>query len=368
MLIVLLTAALAAGPRTGAAAPTPDACADLAQLDLQGSAGAPGRVTSARPVDVLAGGLEGGRRLMAGLGGRAVLAQSPIKQYCEVTGYVAPHNKFILRLPSPAGWNHKFLFSACAGLCGVADATACNPGLARGYASVTSNGGHDGVPGFDGIWAASAPNLQEDFGWRSNHVVTLVAKDITTRYYGQPIERSYMVGCSKGGHAALMEAQRFPEDYDGLLPAAPVYDLTGRVIAGAWFAQAVDDGRGGSVLDPAAAEAVHASVSEGLRRTSRGGRGARHRPGGLFVAAGDDRVCSGEPHAGLPGAGAGESSQALDDAGEELERRGGLRLPLHPRHGDGMGAVELCRAAPRQHASAALQLHDRARVPVISGL
>jgi hypothetical protein len=241
-------------------APATDPCADLAQLDLQGSAGGPGRVTAARLVDVPAGGLETGQRPLAGLGGRAVLARSPIKQYCEVIGYVAPQNKFILRLPPAADWNRKFLFAACAGLCGAADATVCNPGLARGYASVTSNGGHDGAPGFDGIWAASAPNLQEDYAWRSNHVVTLAAKALTTRYYGRAIERSYMVGCSKGGHAVLMEAQRFPDDYDGLLAAAPVYDLVGRVIAGAWFAQAVDDGRGGSVLDPAAAEAVHASV------------------------------------------------------------------------------------------------------------
>ena len=56
-------------------------------------------------------------------------------------------------------------------------------------------------------------------------------KAITTRYYGKPIARSYMSGCSKGGHAALMEAQRFPDDFDGLVAVAPVYDLVGRVMA-----------------------------------------------------------------------------------------------------------------------------------------
>jgi hypothetical protein len=134
-------------------------------------------------------------------------------------------------------------------------------GLARGYASVTGNGGHDGNPGFDGLWAANAPMLQDDYAWRSNHVITLAAKAITTRYYGQSIQHSYMAGCSKGGHAVLMEAQRFPEDFDALLSIAPVYDFTGRsVIAAAWFTQAVSDGKGGSVLNQAAADAVHKSV------------------------------------------------------------------------------------------------------------
>jgi feruloyl esterase len=103
--------------------------------------------------------------------------------------------------------------------------------------------------------------LQEDFGWRSNHVVTLAAKAITTNYYGKPIRYSYIAGQSKGGQGVLMEAQRFPEDFDGYLPVAPVYDYTGRnTIAAAWFWRAVHDGHGGSVLNAAAADAVHRSV------------------------------------------------------------------------------------------------------------
>lgn len=67
-----------------------------------------------------------------------------------------------------------------------------------------------------------------------------------------------MAGGSKGGQAVLIEAQRFPEDFDGLMASAPVYDYTGRnTYAAAWFAQAISDGRGGSVLNAAAAEVVH---------------------------------------------------------------------------------------------------------------
>jgi feruloyl esterase len=212
-------------------------------------------------VDVPANGLERPFYSPSGYGNSAGLIATRIHQYCDVTGYVAPQNKFELKLPLPNDWNQNFFFTACGGFCGAADGTRCNLALARGYASVTGNGGHDSALGFDGVWAANAPELQEDFGWRSNHVVTLIAKAITTHYYGKPIKYSYMAGTSKGGQAVLMEAQRFPEDFDGLMAIAPVYDYTGQnTYAAAWFAQAISDGHGDSVLSAAAAEAIHKSV------------------------------------------------------------------------------------------------------------
>src|SRR5262245_59021932 len=243
--------------QTSARAASADAqrCSDLVRADFEAIPDAPTRVTSARLMDVSPGTAQDppGSPL-------AQLAASPIKQFCQVLGYVAPQNKFELRLPIAAQWNGKFHLTACAGLCGSVNGLGCIPALVRGYASVTGNGGHDGGPGWDAVWAANSPGLQEDFGWRHNHVITLAAKAITTKYYERPIALSYMSGCSKGGQAVLMEAQRFPSDFDGLLPIAPVYDLTGRSMAGAWFAQAVSDGQRGSVLDAAAAEAVHKSV------------------------------------------------------------------------------------------------------------
>src|SRR6516164_2211209 len=236
-------------------------CVALMQLNLEISPGGPALITSARLVEAPADGLE--RPSYGGAGFGAILAQnsSRIRQYCDVTGYVAPQNKFELKLPLSSEWNGKFFFFACGGFCGYLEGGYCNLGLARGYASATGNGGHDSRLGFDGVWAANAPELQEDFGWRSNHVVTLITKAITTHYYGQPIKRSYMAGGSKGGQAVLLEAQKFPEDFDGLIARAPVYDYTGRnTIAAAWFAQAVNDGHGGSVLNTAAAEVVHKSV------------------------------------------------------------------------------------------------------------
>src|SRR5260370_18561501 len=96
-----------------------------------------------------------------------------------------------MNLPLTEDWNQKFFFYACGGFCGSVFRDACNLGLARGYASVTGNGGHDSALGFDGIWAANAPELQEDFGWRSNHVVALVPKPIPHPYSATPLKYAY---------------------------------------------------------------------------------------------------------------------------------------------------------------------------------
>ena len=266
MLLFLILPALAAAQNATSTPPSADAqkCAALADLNLEDAPGGPALITSARLVNVPADGLQPPFFHPSGYGsGSGVQAVGRIQRYCDVTGYVAPQNKFELKLPLPGDWNQKFYFYACGGYCGAVTSDTCNLGLARGYASATGNGGHDSVFGFDGVWAANAPELQEDFGWRSNHVVTLVIKAIISHYYGKPIKHSYMAGTSKGGHGVLVEAQRFPEDFDGLMAAAPVYDYTGRnTIASAWFAQAVNDGHGGSALNAAAAQAVHKSVLE----------------------------------------------------------------------------------------------------------
>src|SRR6516225_11727859 len=257
---IITTAAASPAPTS---VPSVDAqsCAALAQLNLEDALGGPALITSARLVEVPTTGLEEWVVHPSGYGSSTALRTSRIRQYCDVTGYVAPQNKFELKLPLSANWNEKFFFHACGGFCGRVDRDTLNLTLARGYASATGNGGHDSALGFDGVWAANAPELQEDFGWRSNHAVTFIAKAITTHYYGKPIKHSYMAGNSKGGQAVLLEAQRFPDDFDGLMPSAPVYQYTARnTIAAAWSAQAVSDGHGGSVLDAAAVQAIHKSV------------------------------------------------------------------------------------------------------------
>ena len=114
-------------PRTGwsEAAPPPgsdaERCAALAAADFEGLPDAPTRIASARIVDVPPGDPQAG----------GVLAASPIKQYCQVLGYVAPQNKFELRLPLPAQWNQRFHLTPCAGFCGGVNGNACNVTLAQ---------------------------------------------------------------------------------------------------------------------------------------------------------------------------------------------------------------------------------------------
>jgi feruloyl esterase len=179
----------------------PDAqkCAALTNLNLEDAPGGPAVITAARLVDVPPSGLEHWVLTPSGFGDAVEKNVGRIREYCEVTGYVAPQNKFELKLPLPSDWNQNFFFYACGAYFGTVFGDACNLGLARRYASLTGNGGHDSACGFDGVWAANAPELQEDFGWRSNHVITLIAKAITTHYYGKPIKYSYMAGTSKGG-------------------------------------------------------------------------------------------------------------------------------------------------------------------------
>ena len=237
-----------------------NSCAALMRLNLTDAQGGPAIVISAHIVDV-PDGIHRTDSYPSGFSDGVSHRSSEIRQYCDLTGYVAPQNKFELKLPLPRDWNGNFFFYACGGFCGAVLSDTCDLGLMRGYASATGNGGHESARGFDGIWAANAPELQEDFGWRSNHVVTLITKAITTRYYNKPIQHAYIVGNSKGGQAVLMEAQRFPEDFDGYMPSAPVYDYTGRnIMAAAWFWQAIYDGDGGTVLDAEAANVVHQSV------------------------------------------------------------------------------------------------------------
>jgi feruloyl esterase len=161
MVLVLLLSlggsAATIGAGTAAALQSgPDAarCESLAAADFGELAGAPARVTSARLVDVPAADPK-----LPPTAPAALLAASPVKQYCQVQGYVAPQNKFELRLPLPAQWNGRFHLTPCAGFCGALNGNACNFTLARGYASITGNGGHDSPVGFDGVWAANSPNL-----------------------------------------------------------------------------------------------------------------------------------------------------------------------------------------------------------------
>src|SRR6185312_8209784 len=105
-----------------------------------------------------------------------------------------------------------------------------------GEAGVSTDGGHRGAPG-DASWAPGHPERVRDFGWRAIHLSALAGKDLVARYYGRPADHAYFIGYSNGGRQALVEASRFPEDYDGVLAGAPALHSQAIHVNRVWMLQ-----------------------------------------------------------------------------------------------------------------------------------
>jgi hypothetical protein len=183
-------------------------------------------------------------------------------EFCRITGYVAPQVQFELRLPTNT-WTQRLLMTGCGGLCGniglFADhADSCLP-LQRGeMAIVATDMGHEGQ---GGVWAKDDPLLRTDFAYRGIHVVTLAAKAIIAKYYGQPQAYAYFSGCSDGGREALMEAQRFPTDFDGITAGAPAMNfVVQNSFYHAWNAVKNTGPDGQQILNAGRLPILHAAV------------------------------------------------------------------------------------------------------------
>ena len=165
-------------------------------------------------------------------------AKDGLPEHCRVLGFVRPAINFEIRLPT-AGWNGKFMMAGCGGFCGSLDSdrpgqvNAMNHGLRRGYAVATMDSGHWGSTATDGRWAMNNPVAIADWGWRAVTEATRVSKAVIKTFYGTAQQKAYFNGCSNGGRQALMEASRFPDDYDGIIAGAPAMDAVG--IFGALF-------------------------------------------------------------------------------------------------------------------------------------
>lgn len=185
-------------------------------------------------------------------------------EFCRITGYVAPQVQFELRLPTRT-WTQRLLMTGCGGLCGnialfTDHADSCLP-LQRGeMAVVATDMGHEGQ---GGVWAQNDPQLRIDFAYRGVHVVTLAAKAIIARYYGQPQAYAYFSGCSDGGREALMEAQRFPADFDGIAAGAPAMNfVVQNSFYHAWNAVSNTGADGRQILNKERLPVLHAAVLE----------------------------------------------------------------------------------------------------------
>jgi Tannase and feruloyl esterase len=143
--------------------------------------------------------------------------------FCRLAGVIRPSNdsdiQFEVWLPA-SGWNGRFLGVGNGGFAGSINYFALADDLRRGYATAATDTGHQGNAE-DASWAYKHPEKVVDFGYRALHLTAEDAKALIQAFYSNPARHSYFDSCSDGGREALMEAQRFPEDFDGILAGAP---------------------------------------------------------------------------------------------------------------------------------------------------
>lgn len=230
MCLVLATLALNASA-AGTVQPV-RACADLAGTDLADIGGAGSRVTRA--------------------------AQSGA--FCTVEGTLAPAIGFRVQLPL-AAWTQRYLQVGCGGLCGRIPAEAgaadgCRPLADNGFVIGATDMGHQGGGEF-----GRDPQQRVDFAHRGVHLTAVAAKRLIRAFYGTPEKYAYFTGCSDGGREALMEAQRYPDDFDGIIAGAAAlnFQVQNSMYHG-WQARANTGPDGKAVLLASRLPILHAAV------------------------------------------------------------------------------------------------------------
>jgi feruloyl esterase len=161
--------------------------------------------------------------------------------FCRVAGVITPSadSRILFEVWMPAtGWNGKFQGVGNGGFAGRVNYAQLVAALAGGYATASTDTGHQNSGGIDATWALGHPEKVIDFGYRAIHETAVKAKALIKAYYGEAPKRSYFSSCSNGGRQALMEAQRFPEDYDGIIAGAPANQWTRLLSFGAEIVRA----------------------------------------------------------------------------------------------------------------------------------
>ncbi|MBV9448294.1 MAG: tannase/feruloyl esterase family alpha/beta hydrolase [Streptosporangiaceae bacterium] len=237
-----LTTVTSARTATIAAIAPVTGCGQLQAMDFTRLAAAPTEITSAATVTINGA------------------------SYCEVKGEQAPELQFDLRLPVST-WTGRYIQEGCGGYCGAvspgapAVATNCPAVTGNELALATDNEGHVGASGFDALWAAADPAMRISYAYSSEHDLALAAKAIIAAYYGQGPSNSYFDGCSDGGREAMVEAERYPHDFNGILAGAPeiiASELNGEVQA--WNILSNMDAQGHEILTAEKLPALHAAV------------------------------------------------------------------------------------------------------------
>jgi feruloyl esterase len=215
-------------------------CSALTSADISAAVGAPTHITSA-----------------------AVVNAKPAA-YCKVDGYVEPAIKFEVQLPV-SNWTQRLVQTGCGGLCGSLrvhlDHDETCPVAQNGELAVTSTDmGHEG--GNDGAFGDDY-QLRIDFAYRGVHLTTVAAKALIAKYYGQPQKFSYFMGCSDGGREALMEAQRYPEDFNGITAGAAAMNfITQNTFYHGWNALTNTNADGKPILTTMQLPILHKAIVE----------------------------------------------------------------------------------------------------------
>jgi hypothetical protein len=228
---------------------------------------------------------------------RVVPAQGKTPAYCRVTGYVWPQVGIEMHLPMSA-WNGKFMEVGDGGYGGDMYLFLCEGPVRRGYACIASDMGHKGATTL-GLWGENNLEAQADWGFRATHVTALAGRALVHAFYAKPPSRSYMYGCSTGGYQGLVESQRFPWDFDGIVAIAPdaesEADISMRQV---WKFRQLLDAQGTPLFSTADLEVLHKAALEACDMDDgvRDGLisnpfGCRFDPGVLACKAGESRGC-----------------------------------------------------------------------------
>ena len=172
--------------------------------------------------------------------------------FCRVEGLIktseSSQDQFEVWLPEKSAWNGKYQGVGNGGFAGSLILSPMTWALQAGYAVSATDTGHTGGTLY-AAWALGHPRKIVDFGWRAIHGTAEASKAIIADYYGKPPAHAYFSGCSDGGREALMEAQRFPKDYEGIVAGAPANSWTKLLTTGVSVEQALD--QPGAWLSPA---------------------------------------------------------------------------------------------------------------------
>ena len=173
-----------------------------------------------------------------------IAAADGVPEHCRVNGVMAPEIRFQVNLP--VVWNRRFYMNGNGGFAGESPET---PGrsalraaaLRHGFVTATTNTGHDATQEPLATFAERSYQKLVDYAFRAVHLTAVTAKTMAARYYDRPVAFAYWDGCSTGGRQALMEAQRFPADFDGIVAGAPVLNFVDTLILGLWHARALEE-------------------------------------------------------------------------------------------------------------------------------